>query len=330
MKTQSLLGLDGLADFGLRSGADMRPTLLRILTDLYVQKLSHTPEEERHYAELALRLLDGVDATTRVDVASRLASHLSPPPAVVQRLAGDVPEVAAAMRRQLPHDKPLPIGNASLPPAATSAGDGTGSEARAAATPDAIDAITAGELNELFFTANAIERRLILLNLEIVAPLAAQHTGVARDLLVGRRLEAAALAHNQDDFALGLVSALRIPHAQARRIAADDLGEPVVVACKALAVPRDVLYRILMFVNPAVGHSVERVHTLAALYDDLTPRAALGMIAIWQALQRPERAAARYQPVTSDGDVRARARAAPVVQRPSLPHAPGKAAAERA
>ena len=34
--------------------------------------------------------------------------------------------------------------------------------------------------------------------------------------------------------------------------------------------PRDVLYRILMFVNPAVGHSVERVHALAALYDEMT------------------------------------------------------------
>ena len=56
MEIASLAGLDGLADLGLRSGADMRPTLLRILTNLYVQKFRHTPEEERHYTELALRL----------------------------------------------------------------------------------------------------------------------------------------------------------------------------------------------------------------------------------------------------------------------------------
>ena len=48
MEIASLAGLDRLADLGLRSGADMRPTLLRILTDLYVQKFRHTSEEERH------------------------------------------------------------------------------------------------------------------------------------------------------------------------------------------------------------------------------------------------------------------------------------------
>ena len=71
----SLESLTGL----LRGGVDMRPTLLRVLTDLYVQKLAHSAEEDRHYTELALRLLDAVDLPTRVAVARRLARHLSPP-----------------------------------------------------------------------------------------------------------------------------------------------------------------------------------------------------------------------------------------------------------
>ena len=80
MKMPSTLSsLNGLADIGLRSGVDMRPTLIRVLTDLYVQKLTHTADEERHYTELALRLLDGVDVPTRAAVAVRLAKHLSPP-----------------------------------------------------------------------------------------------------------------------------------------------------------------------------------------------------------------------------------------------------------
>ena len=37
MKTPSLSSLNGLSDIGLRSGVDMRPTLIRVLTDLYVQ-----------------------------------------------------------------------------------------------------------------------------------------------------------------------------------------------------------------------------------------------------------------------------------------------------
>jgi len=65
MKTPTLSSLNGLADIGLRSGVDMRPTLIRVLTDLYVQKLTHTADEERHYTELALRALHtayGLDA----------------------------------------------------------------------------------------------------------------------------------------------------------------------------------------------------------------------------------------------------------------------------
>src|SRR6478735_12178225 len=98
MEIASLAGLDGLADLGSRSGADMRPTLLRILTDLYVQKFRHTPEEERHYTELALRLLDAVEVETRAAVAGKLAHHLSPPLPVLQHLSRDVAEVAEPLR----------------------------------------------------------------------------------------------------------------------------------------------------------------------------------------------------------------------------------------
>ena len=98
METQHLFGLDGLTALGARTGADMRPTLLRVLTDLYVHRLSHTPEEERHYTELALRLLEAVDAPTRVAVARRFAGYISPPLRVLQWLTRDLPEVRAQLR----------------------------------------------------------------------------------------------------------------------------------------------------------------------------------------------------------------------------------------
>ena len=333
MQAQSLLGLNGLADLGMRSGAHMRPTLLRILTDLYVQKLKHTPDEERHYAELALRLLDDVDVPTRIDVATRLACHLSPPVRVVERLAADLPEVAAAIGVEPSQQELVPVsGAAPVPTAAALAEDGAEEEAEAEgeALRAVIDTATANELNELFFAASAIERRLILLNLETVAPTGTECSGISPDPSVSHRLEAAALARRLDDFAQCLGCSLRIPHEQARRIAADTLGEPVVVAGKALGVPHDVLYRLLIFVNPAVGHSVERVHALAVLYDELPPPAALGMIAIWQALPRQERGAIQYQPVTSDGATRAHARSAPLTHRASPLQVPVKARAERA
>src|SRR5205085_5877149 len=77
----------------------IRPTLVRVLTDLYVQKPAHTSEEERHYTELVLRLIDSVDQGTRVAVAKKIASYAGAPPAVARRLARDTIEVAEPILR---------------------------------------------------------------------------------------------------------------------------------------------------------------------------------------------------------------------------------------
>ena len=51
-------GFDGLMTLSRREGVDIRPTLLRVLTDLYVQASAHTAEEEQQFVELASRLID--------------------------------------------------------------------------------------------------------------------------------------------------------------------------------------------------------------------------------------------------------------------------------
>ncbi len=341
MDNGTLPSLDGLAHLSQRSGVDMRPTLLRVLTDLYVQKLTHTADEERHYTELALRLLDTVDVATRTAVATRLARHLAPPRRILERLAGDLPGVAEPVRAhpllrtgakaEMP--KPPVLAPAAAATAKTDqieprheAHSERDETARAPADLTApIDSAIASELNELFFAANAEERRLILLNLEIAAPLPAGRVGVARDPAAAQQLERAALTHNREDFAEQLAGALQIPLGQAKRIAGDELGEAIITAAKALGMPRDVLYRILLFVNIAVGHSVERVHALANLFDEITLQAAQHMVAIWQAMQEPEQIAERkpprYQPLLWNDETRVRARpASPSVRRaPAVP-----------
>src|SRR5437588_1033113 len=94
--------LDHLARFGPRAGPDMRPTLLRVLTELYLQKPTHTADEERHYTELALRLLDAADPVTRATIAERLARYPPPPMRVIERLAGGLPQVAAGVHAPSP------------------------------------------------------------------------------------------------------------------------------------------------------------------------------------------------------------------------------------
>jgi hypothetical protein len=321
MKTPTLSSLNGLADIGLRSGVDMRPTLIRVLTDLYVQKLAHTADEERHYTELALRLLDGVDVPTRASVAARLAKHLSPPLRVIQYLVNDLPDVAAPLRGHAalkPTAQPAaPAPPVAIAPAIEHTAEPSPQEEPIEHEPvtdlrATMDATTATELNDIFLTAAEHERRLILLNLHVAAPLSPGQVVVLRDPGIGQRLEAAALGNHREELVKHLAEALRIPRDQARCIVRDEHGEPIVVAVKALGIPRDVVYRILMFVNPAVGHSVERVHALAMLYDEMTAQAAEGMVAIWQALRNEARATAKHQPLLwNDERSRARPAAAP-------------------
>ena len=328
MESESSFGLSRLTDLRVRSGNDMRPELLRVLTDLYVQRLSHTADEERHYTELALRMLQAVDLPTRIVVAKRFAHYLTPPLRVLEWLARDVPQVSAELKAHplmQPRASTVEAADDVVPPPLTQE-DLRG----AAAEPVApASAPSAGELNELFFSAAAEERRLILLNLDVTAGDVAAPDHIAADLPVSKRLELAALAGDREGFAHQLALALRIPHEQAQRITHDTLGEPIVVAAKVLDMPREVLYRILMFVSPAVGHSVERVHTLAALYDEITVPAAISMLAIWQALPRQIPSGNKHRPLMWDDETRRRARPGTAGQArgPVVPGAAGRRSA---
>src|SRR3954469_3327264 len=94
VKIPELPGLEGLLGLARRDRVDIRATLLRVLTDIYVQVPSHSPREKRQYTEQALRLINSADVPTRLAVAKRLASYAAAPRAVIERLARDVAEVA--------------------------------------------------------------------------------------------------------------------------------------------------------------------------------------------------------------------------------------------
>ena len=73
-----------------------------------------------------------------------------------------------------------------------------------------------------------------------------------------------------------------VSHALAERIACDNSGEPLVVAAKSLGIKADVLQRILLFLNPVIGQSAQKLYELSRLYDDLNPAAAERMVSIWR------------------------------------------------
>ena len=79
-------GFDGLMTLSRREGVDIRPTLLRVLTDLFVQANNHSAEEERHFIELASRLIDQVDDSTRAAVRARLGIYPGTPAEIRSKL----------------------------------------------------------------------------------------------------------------------------------------------------------------------------------------------------------------------------------------------------
>ena len=247
--------LERLAALAKYHGTDVRPALLRLMTDFYVQKPTHSEEQTKRYTDLVLLLIDHVDMKTRSEVAAALSIHAAPPPLVMQRLLRD------AIDTTLAHPVSAPFA-------------GT----RAAAE----------ELSELFFAANAADRRLILINLPFApfTPAEQPLTSNATDMV--QRLEKAALDHNHEAFVRELDSAIGISREQARRVIDDECGEPILVAAKALAMPAAVLQRILLCLNPAVSRSVQRVYDLAWLYEEIELDAALRLIAIWRASRKAE------------------------------------------
>jgi hypothetical protein len=245
--------LNCLVELASRDGVDIRPTLLRVATDLYVQKPTHSADEELHFTELALRLFDMVDARTRAIVAEKISAYPSAPEAVRRRVL-----------REIEQSKP-----ASITPSATD--------------PFAGRSATADELTELFFAASSEERRLILTHLPH-APLAPAHpieATLAQDAI--QRLEVAALGHNSQSFVRELQRTLALSLTLARRVLDDPWGEPIVVAAVALGMPASVLQRILLCLHPSISQSVQRVYDLALLHDELAPESALRLLAIWQA-----------------------------------------------
>src|SRR6266699_3302548 len=282
--------LEGLLDHGRRQDFDIRPTLLRVLTDLYLQKPAHPPEDERYYTELALRLINSTYLPARTAVAERLATYPSAPHQVVMRLARDVIGVAEPILKHSPCLTPADLeligadcgpAHASIVAARPRSDAPHARNAQATAGTDGCLDQGAAELSELFFSASGAERRLILMNLDYAAPASLELAAMPPNEIIGR-LETAALRRNVEAFTREIELAFGIASALARRIVADELGEPIVVAAKALRAPRAVLERILLFVNPVIGQSVQRVHELATRYDEISPGAAQHLVAIWQ------------------------------------------------
>src|SRR5947208_1273404 len=185
-------GFDGLMTLSRREGVDIRPTLLRVLTDLYVQAHAHSADEERQFVELTSRLIDQVDDATRAAVRARLAIYPATPLEIMNQLGlrrshpGQIVPVAPAN----------PMAPAGAPPARTP----TEAELRMASSLS-MRPNDAAEISDMFFAASASERALILHNLSETPLKASARIPAPRAKRAIETLEMAAFAEDAENFA---------------------------------------------------------------------------------------------------------------------------------
>ena len=299
-------GFDGLMTLSRREGVDIRPTLLRVLTDLYVQTSAHSDDEERQFVELTSRLIDEVDDATRAVVRARLAIYPGTPAEVLKRLG--LQRTSANQVIPLAPEIPAPP---SAPPPVKAL-----SEAQLRMSSNlSMQPKDAAEITDMFFSASASERALILHNLLETPLKASARIPAARAARAIETLEMAAFAADVENFTLELGEALILPWRIAAQLVNDPGGEPLACAAKALDMPSPVFQRVLLFLNPEVGSSVTHVYRLSRLYDRLHERSALIMLAAWRGSTMAA-ARAKYRPALYDDD-RQRARSAPAQTRPA-------------
>jgi uncharacterized protein (DUF2336 family) len=295
-------GFDGLMNLSRREGVDIRPTLLRVLADLYVQASSHSEDEARQFVELTSRLIDQVDDATRAAVRARLALYPATPAPVLKHL-GLKPShsgESVPLAREIPASQKAPL----APEPATAS-----RETQLRITSNlSMQPADAAEISGLFFKAGSAERGLMLHNLSETPLKASPRIPAYRAERSIEALEMAAFVADVENFTLELGETLILPWKIATQVVNDPTGEPLACAAKALGMPSPIFQRVLLFLRPEIGTSVHTVYRLARLYDVLQERSALIMLAAWRgstmAVTR-----ARYRSGLYD-DERSRARSA--------------------
>jgi hypothetical protein len=304
-------GFDGLMNLSRREGVDIRPTLLRVLTDLYVQTRTHSEEEARQFVELTSRLIDQVDDATRAAVRARLAVYPATPLPILIQL-GLRPSVPDHQVQAAPETPTFSLSNSSASPqSATTNGEGLSRMA----VHLSMQSSDAAEISSLFFGASSRDRTLILDKIAETPLKASARIPQSRAMRSIEALEMAAFVSDLENFTIELGETLILPWQLTRQVVNDPGGEPLACAAKALAMPSPVFQRVLLFLRPEIGRSVHAVYRLARLFDALPERSALIMLAAWRGAPMAT-ARAKYRPTLYDDE---RNRARPSVGQPRAP-----------
>ena len=210
--------------------------------------------------------------------------------------------------RQVPLAREIPATPAAPPPVRTL----TDAQMRMASNVS-MQPKDAAEINDMFFGATASERALILHNLEETPLKAAARIPAFFAARAIETLEMAAFAADIENFTLELGETLILPAKVAAEVVNDPGGEPLGLrgqgaghAGRGFPARADIPAR-------HSDTSVTSVYRLSRLYDRLSERSALVMLAAWRG-STVAATRAKYRPALYD-DERQRARSAPAQTR---------------
>src|SRR3569832_536993 len=297
-------GFDGLMNLSRREGVDIRPTLLRVLADLYVQTDTHSEQEARQFVELTSRLIDQVDDATRAAVRARLALYSATPAPVLKQLWLSP---AAPDQPVPPAGEIHPSGTAVAPEPVKN-----GSEAQLRTVSKlTMQPKDAAEISGIFFSASSSERALILHNLSETPLKASPRVPTQRAARAIEALEMAAWVADVESFTEETGETLIKPRKNATQEDNEPTGEPLACAAKALGMPGPVFQRVLLFLKPEIGTSVHNVYRLSRRYDVLKEQSALIMLAAWRGSTMATARAKYRSALYADERNRARSATAP-------------------
>lgn len=298
-------GIQALVELARSDRVEMRPVLLRVLTDLYVQEPFHGPAEQSRFAELACRLLDSVELAVRTAVAERLADCAAVPHAVALKLARDEIDAAAPilarcaaldekdlhaiLDQNWPAHRAAIVQRANLPESIAARVRPTASAAYSPDLPR--DESLTRALAWRYLMTDRAERRTIATALAICPPAGDEAKLRRTEGSVRGKLERAALQHRSAEFIALMHEHTGMPRDIAKRIVHEPSGEPLAVYCRALEMDFNAVSRIVLFLNPGTGRSMERVQELAATLDSMPHAVARRLAAAWCSLGgglRPE------------------------------------------
>jgi hypothetical protein len=320
-------GIADLTELAQRDGADVRPLLLRVLTDLYLQQPTPSAADRARFAELACRLLDSVEIGIRTDIAQRLAHHAGTPASVAARLARDDIRAADPILRNSPvlgeaelhaildangiaHAIAI-AGRSDLPDSVARRLRGSvvhrarPQNLRSADFPNRDRALTR-TLARRYLVAGTDERQMILTALPVCA--ATEYEGVLRALDAGsvQRLERAALLHHTQRFIALLEEQVGLPADIVMAMLRDPTGDPLAVLCRALDIPLHAASRMLLFLHRQNGASMRHVFALSERIERVETVAARRLLGAWRGLVPVRRSTIAGRPEGSARDPRGR------------------------